>query len=150
MGFSFVCSIFRLHRSSYRIVASPLASAMWRRVPSCCNTNRFCWSEDTPNVTITLINSRRAPFNVSPGVLPLKLEAVMLRELSGIREQAAKTCFAELHPTNSAFNYGSQWIEGFQHQYLSDDRLCWSAGHQWQASAQWIWKSRFTAFRQAL
>ncbi|KAH8396478.1 hypothetical protein KR222_011171 [Zaprionus bogoriensis] len=26
----------------------------------------------------------------------------MLRELSGIREQAAKTCFAELHPTNSA------------------------------------------------
>ncbi|KAH8399848.1 hypothetical protein KR215_003442, partial [Drosophila sulfurigaster] len=38
-----------------------------------------------------------------PGCTPEEtLEAVMLRELSGIREQAAKTCFAELHPTNSA------------------------------------------------
>ncbi|XP_068158672.1 DNA-directed RNA polymerase III subunit RPC1 [Drosophila tropicalis] len=38
-----------------------------------------------------------------PGCSPEEtLEAVMLRELSGIREQAAKTCFAELHPTNSA------------------------------------------------
>uniref|UniRef100_A0A182WAV4 DNA-directed RNA polymerase subunit n=1 Tax=Anopheles minimus TaxID=112268 RepID=A0A182WAV4_9DIPT len=30
------------------------------------------------------------------------LEAVMLRELSSIRELAAKACFRELHPTNSA------------------------------------------------
>lgn len=38
-----------------------------------------------------------------PGCTPDEtLEAVMLRELSAIREQAAKTCFAELHPTNSA------------------------------------------------
>nr|XP_016942385.1 DNA-directed RNA polymerase III subunit RPC1 [Drosophila suzukii] len=38
-----------------------------------------------------------------PGCTPEEtLESVMLRELSAIREQAAKTCFAELHPTNSA------------------------------------------------
>ena len=30
------------------------------------------------------------------------LEAVLLRELSSIRELAAKACFRELHPTNSA------------------------------------------------
>jgi DNA-directed RNA polymerase III subunit RPC1 len=39
----------------------------------------------------------------SPGCTPEQtLEAVMLKELSGIRELAAKACFRELHPTNSA------------------------------------------------
>lgn len=38
-----------------------------------------------------------------PGCTPEQtLEAVMLRELSSIRELAAKACFRELHPTNSA------------------------------------------------
>lgn len=38
-----------------------------------------------------------------PGCTPEQtLEAVMLKELSSIRELAAKACFRELHPTNSA------------------------------------------------
>ncbi|XP_030370344.1 DNA-directed RNA polymerase III subunit RPC1 [Scaptodrosophila lebanonensis] len=46
---------------------------------------------------------RDGTLQCQPGCTPDEtLEAVMLRELSGIREQAAKTCFSELHPTNSA------------------------------------------------
>lgn len=38
-----------------------------------------------------------------PGCTPEQtLEAVILKELSSIRELAAKACFRELHPTNSA------------------------------------------------
>lgn len=38
-----------------------------------------------------------------PGCSPEQtLEAVILKELSSIRELAAKACFRELHPTNSA------------------------------------------------
>ncbi|XP_034655414.1 DNA-directed RNA polymerase III subunit RPC1 [Drosophila subobscura] len=48
-------------------------------------------------------NLKSGTLQCQPGCTPQEtLESAMLRELSGIREQAAKTCFAELHPTNSA------------------------------------------------
>ncbi|XP_041451334.1 DNA-directed RNA polymerase III subunit RPC1 [Drosophila obscura] len=48
-------------------------------------------------------NLKSGTLQCQPGCTPKEtLESVMLRELSGIREQAAKTCFAELHTTNSA------------------------------------------------
>lgn len=46
---------------------------------------------------------KKGTLQCQPGCTPEQtLEAVMLRELSSIREQAAKACFRELHPTNSA------------------------------------------------
>lgn len=46
---------------------------------------------------------KKGTLQCHPGCTPEEtLEAVMLRELSSIRELAAKACFRELHPTNSA------------------------------------------------
>lgn len=50
-----------------------------------------------------ILEMKKGTLQCQPGCTPEQtLEAVMLRELSGIREQAAKACFRELHPTNSA------------------------------------------------
>ncbi|XP_055844641.1 DNA-directed RNA polymerase III subunit RPC1 [Episyrphus balteatus] len=50
-----------------------------------------------------IIQMKKGTLQCQPGCTPEQtLEAVMLRELSSIREQAAKACFRELHPTNSA------------------------------------------------
>lgn len=46
---------------------------------------------------------KKGTLQCQPGCTPEQtLEAVILRELSSIRELAAKACFRELHPTNSA------------------------------------------------
>lgn len=46
---------------------------------------------------------KKGTLQCQPGCSPEQtLEAVILRELSSIRELAAKACFRELHPTNSA------------------------------------------------
>ncbi|XP_067637173.1 DNA-directed RNA polymerase III subunit RPC1 isoform X2 [Eurosta solidaginis] len=50
-----------------------------------------------------ILEMKKGTLQCQPGCTPEQtLEAVMLRELSSIREQAAKACFRELHPTNSA------------------------------------------------
>ena len=50
-----------------------------------------------------IMEMKKGTLTCSPGCTPEQtLEAVMLRELSSIRELAAKACFRELHPTNSA------------------------------------------------
>ncbi|CAD7087568.1 unnamed protein product [Hermetia illucens] len=50
-----------------------------------------------------ILEMKKGTLQCQPGCTPEEtLEAVMLRELSSIREQAAKACFRELHPTNSA------------------------------------------------
>ncbi|KAI8114773.1 DNA-directed RNA polymerase III subunit RPC1 [Lucilia cuprina] len=50
-----------------------------------------------------ILEMKKGTLQCQPGCTPEQtLEAVMLRELSTIREQAAKVCFRELHPTNSA------------------------------------------------
>lgn len=49
------------------------------------------------------MDMKRGTLQCSPGCTPEQtLEAVMLRELSSIRELAAKACFRELHSNNSA------------------------------------------------
>lgn len=46
---------------------------------------------------------KKGTLQCQPGCSPEQtLEAVILKELSSIRELAAKACFRELHPTNSA------------------------------------------------
>lgn len=46
---------------------------------------------------------KKGTLQCHPGCTPEEtLEAIMLKELSSIRELAAKACFQELHPTNSA------------------------------------------------
>lgn len=46
---------------------------------------------------------KKGTLQCQPGCTPEQtLEAVILKELSSIRELAAKACFRELHPTNSA------------------------------------------------
>lgn len=50
-----------------------------------------------------IMEMKKGTLQCSPGCTPEQtLESVMLKELSSIRELAAKACFAELHPTNSA------------------------------------------------
>lgn len=50
-----------------------------------------------------ILEMRKGSLQCQPGCSPEQtLEAVILRELSSIREQAAKACFRELHSTNSA------------------------------------------------
>lgn len=50
-----------------------------------------------------IMEMKKGTLQCQPGCTPEQtLEAVMLRELSSIRELAAKACFRELHPTNSA------------------------------------------------
>lgn len=50
-----------------------------------------------------IVEMKKGTLQCQPGCTPEEtLEAVMLRELSSIRELAAKACFRELHPTNSA------------------------------------------------
>lgn len=50
-----------------------------------------------------ILESQKGTLQCQPGcTIEETLEAVMLKELSGIREQAAKACFRELHRTNSA------------------------------------------------
>ena len=50
-----------------------------------------------------IMEMKKGTLQCSPGCTPEQtLESVMLKELSGIRELAAKACFRELHPTNSA------------------------------------------------
>lgn len=46
---------------------------------------------------------KKGTLQCQPGCSPEQtLEAMILKELSSIRELAAKACFCELHPTNSA------------------------------------------------
>ena len=50
-----------------------------------------------------IMRMKEGTLQCQPGCTPEQtLEAVMLKELSSIREKAAKACFKELHPTNSA------------------------------------------------
>ncbi|XP_055374770.1 DNA-directed RNA polymerase III subunit RPC1 [Condylostylus longicornis] len=50
-----------------------------------------------------IMEMKKGILQCQPGCTPEQtLEAVMLKELSTIREQAAQICFRELHPTNSA------------------------------------------------
>lgn len=50
-----------------------------------------------------IMEMKKGTLTCAPGCTPEQtLEAVLLRELSSIRELAAKACFRELHPTNSA------------------------------------------------
>lgn len=50
-----------------------------------------------------IMEMKKGTLQCQPGCTPEQtLEAVLLRELSSIRESAAKACFRELHPTNSA------------------------------------------------
>lgn len=50
-----------------------------------------------------IMEMKKGTLQCQPGCTPEQtLESVLLRELSSIRESAAKACFRELHPTNSA------------------------------------------------
>lgn len=50
-----------------------------------------------------IMEMKKGTLQCSPGCTPEQtLEAMMLKELSTIRDLAAKVCFQELHPTNSA------------------------------------------------
>lgn len=88
------------------------------------------------------------------------LEALILRELSSIRDKAGKACVdnlskyaifvdvfsSQLYEDKDAFesqaqcatHYGGLWIKGFFHQHLTDDRVCRSTSHLRTSTSRWF------------
>ena len=96
-----------------------------------------------------------------------RFQALILKELSEVRESAGKLCLQELQRSSNSplimvlsgskgWFYFNELIERrilfrrFEYQHISNGCLCRSASYQWFSSSQWIRRSILTTFRKTL